>query len=63
MQFLIDILLLVVYAFFTLLVFAWCWRFWLLYAQQKHQANIDWIMLEIKLPREISKSPLAMENA
>ncbi|HCC05921.1 TPA: hypothetical protein DEP94_00995 [Candidatus Nomurabacteria bacterium] len=63
MQFLIDILLLVVYAFFTLLVFAWCWRFWLLYAQQKHQSKIDWMMLEIKLPREINKSPLAMENA
>lgn len=63
MQFLIDIMLLLVYAFLTLLVFAWCWRFWLLYANQKHQAKIDWIMLEVKLPRDIFKSPLAMENA
>ncbi|MCX6756757.1 MAG: hypothetical protein NTW35_01200 [Candidatus Nomurabacteria bacterium] len=62
MQFLIDIMLLLVYAFITLLVFAWVWRFWLLYANQKHQSKIDWIMLEIKLPREIFKSPLAMEN-
>ncbi len=62
MQFLIDILLLICYAFLTLLVFAWVWRFWLLHAHQKHQASIDWIMLEIKLPREIFKSPLAMEN-
>lgn len=62
MQFLIDIMLLLVYAFLTLLVFAWVWRFWLLFANQRHQSNIDWIMLEIKLPRDIFKSPLAMEN-
>lgn len=44
------------------MVFAWCWRFWLLYANQRHQASIDWMMIEIKLPREINKSPLAMEQ-
>ncbi len=63
MQFLIDVILLLIYAFLTLLVFAWCWRFWILYANQRHQKNIDWMMLEIKLPREIFKSPLAMETA
>ncbi len=63
MQFLIDVILLLVYAGVTLLVFAWVWRFWLLYARQRHQAKIDWVLLEIKLPREIHKSPLAMENA
>ena len=34
-----------------------------MFAHQRHQKNIDWIMLEIKLPREIFKSPLAMETA
>lgn len=63
MQFLIDILLLICYAFLTLLTFAWCWRFWMLFVNQRHQSRIDWVMLEIKLPRDIFKSPLAMENA
>ncbi len=62
MQFLIDVVLVLCYLFITLLLCAWVWRFWKLYVHQKHQANIDWLMLEVKLPREIMKSPLAMEN-
>ncbi len=34
-----------------------------MYVQQKALNNIDWLMLEIKLPREINKSPLASEMA
>jgi hypothetical protein len=34
-----------------------------MYVQQKALANIKWVMLEIKLPREINKSPLATEMA
>lgn len=34
-----------------------------MYIQQKHLNSIDWLMLEVKLPREISKSPYAAELA
>ncbi len=34
-----------------------------MYINQKHLASLDWVMLEIKLPREITKSPLATEVA
>lgn len=34
-----------------------------MYINQKYMASLDWVMLEIKLPREISKSPLATETA
>ncbi len=34
-----------------------------MYIQQKHINSIDWLMLEIKLPREINKSPYATELA
>lgn len=32
-----------------------------MYINQKYMGSLDWIMLEIKLPREINKSPLATE--
>ncbi len=35
----------------------------MMYVNQKALNSIDWIMLEIKLPREINKSPLATEVA
>ncbi len=34
-----------------------------MYIQQKHLNSIDWLMLEVKLPREINKSPYAAELA
>lgn len=63
MQFLIDLMLILIYAGAVLLIFAWMWRFWMMYVGQKHMNSLDWVMLEIKLPREIMKSPLAMETA
>ena len=44
---------------------AWAYRFWKMYVNQKFldKWNEDSIMLEIKLPREINKSPLAAEVA
>ena len=63
MQFLIDIALATLYFCVFLLVCAWSWRFWMMYINQKYLASLDWIMLEIKLPREITKSPLATEVA
>ncbi len=63
MQFLIDIGLSLIYLASFLLLCAWSWRFWMMYVQQKAMAKIKWLMLEIKLPREITKSPLATEVA
>ena len=65
MQFLIDIALSLLYICAFLLLCAWAWRFWRLYVQQKelNQLGQNVMMLEIKLPREIMKSPLAMETA
>ncbi|MBI5004689.1 MAG: hypothetical protein HZC04_00675 [Candidatus Lloydbacteria bacterium] len=37
------------------------WQMWLSYIHTRNIANLQWTMLEIKIPREISKSPLAME--
>jgi len=36
-------------------------NFWLRYVRAKWISNIKWVMLEVKLPKEIYKSPLAME--
>jgi hypothetical protein len=63
MQFLIDVGLSVLYFCIFLLLCAWSWRFWMMYIQQKAMSKINWVMLEIKLPREINKSPLATELA
>ncbi len=43
----------------------WLWRFWKMYVNQKflNKYNEDCILLEIKLPREIFKTPLATEMA
>lgn len=38
------------------------WETWMRYIRAKFIANLEWILLETKLPREISKSPKAMET-
>lgn len=65
MQFLIDIVLISVYLFIFFLLCAWAWRFWKMYINQKflQKWNDESIMLEIKLPREIFKTPYSMEVA
>jgi hypothetical protein len=65
MQFLIDIGLTAIYICAFLIFVAWVWRFWKMYVNQKYidKFNNDCILLEIKLPREIMKSPLATEIA
>lgn len=37
------------------------WHEWLHYVQAQWRANIKWVMLEVKVPKEITKSPVAME--
>lgn len=65
MQLLIDIALSLIYLCAFLLICAWSWRFWKMYVNQKFldKFNNDSILLEIKLPRDIMKSPLAAEVA
>lgn len=65
MQFLIDLGLTFLYLCAFLLILTWVWRFWKMYVNQKYidAFNKDCLILEIKLPREISKSPLATEIA
>ncbi len=44
------------------LMFAF-WRVWIAYVQSKYIASLEYTLLEFKLPREIMKTPLAMELA
>ena len=37
------------------------WKFWLHYIRLRFVSEIDWVLLEIKLPREMPKSPQVME--
>lgn len=61
LQLLVDIGLFFVYvALFTLLL-AWAWKFWMLYINTEYEKKLKYSLLEIKLPREINKSPEATE--
>jgi len=37
------------------------WKIWLHYIKYKFVQSIEWVLLEIKLPREITKSPKSIE--
>ena len=37
------------------------WKAWMSYVQAHWRANLKWVMLEIKIPKEVNKSPVAME--
>ncbi len=37
------------------------WKLWIYYIRARFVKELDWILMEIKLPREIAKSPRAME--
>jgi hypothetical protein len=65
MQFVIDLGLSLLYFGIFLVMCAWVWKFWKMHGNQKHLNSINekMILLEIKLPREILKSPLATEHA
>lgn len=38
-----------------------CWRLYILYIKSFHILNLEWTLLEVKMPREVFKSPAAME--
>ena len=37
------------------------WHEWVHYIQERHRSNMKWVILEVKLPKEIHKTPIAME--
>ncbi|MCR4325316.1 MAG: hypothetical protein NUV59_00735 [Patescibacteria group bacterium] len=39
------------------------WKVWIWYAQSLYISKIDPVLLEVKIPRELVRSPRAMENA
>jgi hypothetical protein len=61
-----NILTLVVPVLFYVLPFflvALLWHLWIHYIQAKYIAKAEWIVLEVKIPKEILKTPQAMEVA
>lgn len=61
MQFFIDVVLLLIYLWVFLILIAYIWKFWMMYVNEQHLHSLKYVMLEIKLPREINKSPVAFE--
>ena len=60
------------YAFFTALavfsplwlpvfIFSYLWTSWIHYVRHVYWFNTEWVLLEIQLPPEVEKSPLAIE--
>jgi hypothetical protein len=45
-----------------LITFFFFWDFWILYIQFKFITSIQWVLLEIKVPKNILKTPKAMEQ-
>ena len=37
------------------------WSFWMRYLNRKFIENIKWVLLEVRIPKEVFKSPFAME--
>lgn len=62
-QLTIDIVLFLLYTIAGVFLIMWILRFWQMYVNQKHMNDVNskWKMLEILLPREITKSPQAFE--
>jgi len=61
LQLVIDIGLFLIYCSIFTLLLAWTWKFWMLYVNTQYQNSIKYSLLEIKLPREITKNPEAAE--
>ena len=37
------------------------WKMWLYYRRAEWVSKMDWVMLEVRVPKEVNKTPLAME--
>ena len=45
----------------VLLMYAF-WRSWLLYIRSRYLYKLEWVLLDIKIPQDVTQSPLAMET-
>ncbi len=48
--------------FIPLLLIYIFWETWIQYVRAKYNLSLEWLLLEIRLPQDIFKSPLAMET-
>lgn len=37
------------------------WEMWLTYRRAEYLAKMEWVMLEVRVPKEVNKTPIAME--
>ena len=49
--------------FTPLILFLFAWHLWIKYRRGEYIRNMDWVLLEVKPPRDIEKTPLSMEQA
>ena len=63
LQFVVDVFLFLFYATILGYVYTLSWRFWVMAVQSESTSNLKWVLLEIRLPRVIDKSPRAFEIA
>lgn len=61
LQLIIDIGLFLIYCAGFVWLIAATWKFWMLYVNTTWIKSLKWTTIEIKLPREINKSPEATE--
>jgi len=47
--------------FITIILIIFAWKIWLYFIRISYISTIEWVNLEIRIPKEIHKSPLAME--
>ncbi len=63
LQFVVDVFLFLFYVTILGYVYALAWRFWVMAIQAESTSNLKWVLLEIRLPRVVDKSPKAFEIA
>lgn len=44
------------------LLFVAMWELWKVYLKRRYFANLKWVLLEVKIPKQIAKPPQAMEQ-
>ena len=63
LQFIVDVFLFLLYTTLLFYIYALAWRFWVMAVQAEYTSKLKWILLEVKLPRVVDKSPKAFEIA
>lgn len=58
----IRILSLIWWLILPLFVFFLCWNLWLIYIRTRYLKTIDWSIVELKIPKDILKTPKSMEQ-